>query len=46
MKGKSKHESVVYRAIVKDENSITKTYTGLTSNTFKKLYNRHDSEFF
>ena len=38
-------DSVVYRAEVKDDNSNTTTYTGLTSNTFKKRFYGHRQSF-
>ena len=44
LEGKCKEASVIYRATVKDENSNTETYTGLTSNTFKKRYYGHNSD--
>ena len=36
---------VVYRATVEDNNNNSSTYTGLTSNTFKKRYYAHRSTF-
>ena len=37
--------SVVYKAEVKEDNSVTNTYTGLTSNTFKQRYYGHRHSF-
>ena len=45
MGGQCKVESIVYRAKVTEENGHIETYTGLTSNTFKKRYYKHDSDF-
>ena len=45
MEGKCLIDSVIYRAEVKDENSNNKTYTGLTSNTFKTRYYGHRQSF-
>ena len=36
--------AIVYRATVTDEDSNTETYTGLTSNTFKKRFYKHRSD--
>ena len=38
-------DSVVYGAEVTDENQNLETYTGLTSNTFKKRFYKHRSSF-
>ena len=38
-------DKVVYRATVKQDNSTVNTYTGLTSNSFKKRYCVHRSCF-
>ena len=38
-------DSVIYRAEVTDEHSNETTYTGLTSNTFKKRYYSHRQSF-
>ena len=45
MRGQCKVESILYRAKVIEENCHIETYTGLTSNTFKKRYYKHDSDF-
>ena len=45
MEGNCLIDSVIYRAEVKDENSNSKTYTGLTSNTFKMRYYGHRQSF-
>ena len=37
--------SVVYKAEVTENNSVTSTYTGLTSNTFKQRYYGHRNSF-
>ena len=36
---------VVYKATVVDNDNTTNTYTGLTSNTFKKRYYKHRETF-
>ena len=38
-------ESLIYRAEVIDENANLATYTGLTSNSFKKRHYRHRQSF-
>ena len=38
-------KSVVYEAEVTRNNNISETYTGLTSNTFKKRYYNHRDSF-
>jgi hypothetical protein len=38
-------DSLVYRAEVKDANSNTNTYTGLTNNTFKQRFYGHRHSF-
>ena len=45
MRGQCKVESIAYRAKVTEENGNIETYTGLTSNTFKKRYYKHNSDF-
>ena len=45
MDGNCLVNSVIYRAEVTDENSNKTTYTGLTSNTFKKRYYAHRQSF-
>ena len=45
MDGNCLVNSVIYRAEVTDENSNKTTYTGLTSNTFKKRYYAHWQSF-
>ena len=44
MVGQCLKTSVIYRATVKT-NSTTETYTGLTGGTFKKRYDKHNSDF-
>ena len=43
--GKCLVDKLVYRATVKQDNATTNTYTGLTSNTFKKRFYSHRSSF-
>ena len=45
MEGNCLIDSLVYRAEVTDSNSKKTTYTGLTSNTFKKRYYGHRQSF-
>ena len=43
--GRCQVESVVYKATVTTENNENNTYTGLTSNTFKKRWYKHRETF-
>ena len=45
MDGNCLIDNVVYKAKVVDSDNNTNTYTGLTSNTFKKRYYKHRSTF-
>ena len=38
-------EEVIYRASAVDQDGASSTYTGLTANTFKQRYNKHNSDF-
>ena len=38
-------DSVVYEATVTTDNNVTNTYTGLTSDTFKKRWYKHRETF-
>ena len=45
LNGNCQVTSVVYKATVVDSDNTTNTYTGLTSNTFKKRYYKHRTSF-
>ena len=45
LNGNCQVSSVVYKATVVDSDNTTNTYTGLTSNTFKKRYYKHRTTF-
>ena len=38
-------EEVIYKATVVDQDGASSTYTGLTANSFKQRYNKHNSDF-
>ena len=43
--GRCQVDSVVYKATVTTDNNVTNTYTGLTSDTFKKRWYKHRETF-
>ena len=46
VQGRCKTRSVVYRAtVIESGTGQTQTYTGVTGNTFKERYSKHNSDF-